>query len=309
MRIAVHLGTSEQAEALFVLALAGQEEGARNEERLWAMHKLLQAVLTKQELVGREAANEVERRRTEASQLVEAGSIRNRIATAPRAYVLRHSSVELARHAALCEPTPRRSEVRVSVELENDGARVELTAHDRVGLLARATGVLLDAGCSVNVATAATWPDETALASYHIHVPVLPVADDLRVRLEHLLDEPLIAAPVPDIELDFDDEGSPWHTRCTATGPDRPGLLHSLTSAFAAAGVSVHSARIATDGPLAVDEFELSDRRDAKLDERTKARVLQILLNGAKPNRRRFGRAEKFEKRWFRSATSDDGTL
>ena len=66
LRIAVHLGTSEQAEALFVLSLAGQEEGTRSEERLWALHKLLQAVLTKQELVGREAANEVERRRTEA---------------------------------------------------------------------------------------------------------------------------------------------------------------------------------------------------------------------------------------------------
>ena len=58
---------------------------------------------------------------------------------------------------------------------------------------------------------------------------------------------------------------------------DRPGLLHALTAAFAAAGVSVHAARITTEGDQAVDYFELSDGRGAKLDDRLKGRVLEIL--------------------------------
>jgi UTP:GlnB (protein PII) uridylyltransferase len=74
------------------------------------------------------------------------------------------------------------------------------------------------------------------------------------------------------------------------TGPDRPGLLHALTSAFAAAGVNVHAARIATDGSQVVDHFDLTDRRGAKLDEPTKARVLDVVVHGVEPRRRRqFG--------------------
>ncbi len=109
-----------------------------------------------------------------------------------------------------------------------------------------------------------------------------------------MLGEPVIAAPLSDIELTFDDASSPWHTRCTVTGPDRPGLLHALTAVFAAAGLSVHSARVGTDGRIAVDHFELTDTRGAKLDERTKAKVLDIVLHGAVPRRRRFSRGEKY---------------
>ncbi len=116
----------------------------------------------------------------------------------------------------------------------------------------------------------------------------------LRTRLTAQLGDPLIASAVPNVDLVFDNASSPWHTRCTATGPDRPGFLHTLTTAFAVAGVSVHSARITTDGSQAVDHFELTDPRGAKLGERAQARILDIALHGAVPRRRRFGRGQKY---------------
>ena len=58
--------------------------------------------------------------------------------------------------------------------------------------------------------------------------------------------------------------------------------------------MNVHSARITTRGAQAVDYFELTDGRGAKLDERTKARVLDVAFHGAVAKRRRFGRGEKY---------------
>jgi len=61
---------------------------------------------------------------------------------------------------------------RVAVDRDNDSWRVEIAARDRVGLLARATPVLLDAECSIQHATATTWGNGTALASFRREVDV-----------------------------------------------------------------------------------------------------------------------------------------
>ena len=116
------------------------------------------------------------------------------------------------------------------------------------------------------------------MASYRVHSQRAPEPEALRAALAEMLRSPLVAAAVPDIELVFDDVSSPWHTRCTAMGPDRPGLLFALTATFAAAGASVHSARITTENGEAVDHFELSDGHGTKLDDRAKERVLEIAL-------------------------------
>jgi [protein-PII] uridylyltransferase len=296
LQIAVHLETVEQAEALYLLSLSGA--GERHEDGLLRdLHDLVRAALAHPELVGREAGNAVERRRAEAAALVADGPVRERIRAAPRAYVLAHTPTELARQATLCEPAPGRDDVRILVEQLDDALRVEIAARDRVGLLARSTRVLLEAGCSIDEATATTWGDHTALASYRVASAPIPDADAVRTALVASLKAPLHAAPVPEIELVFDDAGSPWHTRCTAIGPDRPGLLHALTSAFAAAGVGVHSARITTDGPLAVDHFELTEPDGAKLDERAKARIVEIAQLGAAPRKRRFARGDSYMTR------------
>jgi hypothetical protein len=294
LQIAVHLGSVEQADALYLLSLAADDGDRQLSERLRALHGMVLTALSHPELVASDAANEVERRRAEALALTVDDRVRMRIHTAPRAYILVHSAVELARQIALCIPTPSGNEVRVALAREGDMIRVEIVACDRVGLLARTTAVLLDAGCSIEQASAGTWGDGTALASYRARAKYPPAPDVLRSSLEAILRTPLVAPPVPNVELVFDDSSSPWHTLCIATGPDTPGFLHALTATFAIAGVSVHSARITTEGSRVTDYFELTDTGGAKLDQRTKARILDIMLHGAVPRRRRFRRGQKY---------------
>ncbi len=294
LQIAVHLGTVEQADALYLLSRAIGGTDRLESEQLRELYDVVRSALGYPELVGREAGNEVARRRAEAAQLVLHTALRERIRTAPRAYVLAHTPAELAEHAALCEPPPGRDEVRVVVEHEGDALRVEIAARDRVGLLARATRVLFEADCSIEQAWATTWGDGTALSSYRVRARQMPRDEVLRERLSDRLREPVIASPISEIEMSFDDSSSPWHTLCTVSGPDRPGLLYALTAVFAAAGVSVHSARVTTDGTHAVDHFELTEASGTKLDERSKARILDTVLHGAVPRRRRFSRGEKY---------------
>jgi Kef-type K+ transport system membrane component KefB/predicted amino acid-binding ACT domain protein len=294
LQIAVHLGTIEQADALYLLSRAVDYRDRYEFEQLRALHSLVLTALSHPELVASDAADEVELRRAEALRLVTKDELQERIRTAPRAYVLVHTPSELAHQVALCEPAPGRDEIRVVVEREDDAVRVEVVARDRVGLLARTTGVLLNSDCSIEQASATTWGDGTALASYLVRAVRFPEPEMLGNRLAAMLGEPLVALPLANVDLAFDDASSPWHTRCTATGPDRPGFLHALTTAFAVAGVNVHSARITTNGSQAVDHFELTDGRGAKLDERTKARILDIAFHGAVPRRRRFRRGEKY---------------
>src|SRR5439155_26183508 len=112
-----------------------------------------------------------------------------------------------------------------------------------------------------------------------------PDGDALANEVAGVLDRPLTSPAAPQVSLLFDDDGSPWHTLCVTEAPDRPALLHALTTAFAAAGASVHSARVMTVGGAAVDEFELTDRNGRKLSDRAKEAIRHALADGVKPRR------------------------
>ena len=101
-----------------------------------ALHDLIQDALTRPELTGRAAANEVEHRKAEARAATSSDAVRERIDDAPREYVLSQTAADLLRHAELCEPTPGRHDIRVTVEQVDDGYRVEVVARDRLGLIA-----------------------------------------------------------------------------------------------------------------------------------------------------------------------------
>ncbi len=289
-QIAVHLESEQQARALYLLSRA--EPGAasaEDAERLRALYELVADALAQPELVGREASNEIERRRAEAKRLVVRESVRERIATAPRGFVLLQQPADLARQASLCEPPPTRDEIKAVVEQGADSVVIEVVARDRVGLLAHTTAVFIHHRCSIVDAAVATWGDSVALASYHVHVERLPDERVLERALTSALQTPLEASPAPDVHLEFDNTGSPWHTRCTATARDRPGLLNALTVAFALAGANVHAARVTTDGVNATDHFDLTNGRGGKLDDRMTRHVVEALSHGVQPRQRRFG--------------------
>ncbi len=214
-----------------------------------------------------------------------------RIDHAPRAYLLAVSPTDIARQVAQCDPLPHANTVRVAVSARVGGGwSVDVVGRDRPGLLARETGVLAEHRLDVVAAIAATWGDGCALASFDVKGSVAPDAERLQADLVAALDRPITSTPVADVVLDFDDSGSPWHTLATARAVDRPGLLHALTTAFAAAGANVHAARVHTDGGRVIDVFEMTDVRGPKLRPDSYARVQALLAEGVVERKRRLWR-------------------
>ena len=286
LALAVHLGRTEQARALYLLTRARSSDDQWEQERIDALYDLVQDALAHPELTGRAAANAVEHRKAEAVARTTDGATRERILSAPREYVLTQSPADLVRHAELCEPAPGRSDVRARADRIDDRYRVEIVARDRIGLMAATTRALADAGCDVTSALAVTWSDGTALSSYGVTEPP-PDAPALEARLRDLLKAKFEGRPLPNVTLTFDDHGSPWHTRCVVEASDVRGLLHGLTVAFASVGVNVHAASITTDGSRAVDTFELTDKNGAKLDDALKERLSTVVAQGVRPRGRR----------------------
>ena len=146
--------------------------------------------------------------------------------------------------------------------------------------IARETRALLDASCSVLAASAVTWSDGIAVASYRVESSTPPSADRLAQAVRNSIVAPLTVVPLPGATTVFDNESSPWWTRCRVEATDREGFLHRVTSAFAAANINVHSASVSTVDGHAVDEFEVSDAKGNKLDVKTQQRLETILEHG-----------------------------
>ncbi len=302
LQLAAHLGSPERARAQYLLAMANANGDVAQRDRLNALNGLLQQVLSHPELVGRGASNTVEERRARAGRLTDDPAVKERLAAAPRAYVLAADPVDLARQAALCEPPPGRQSVRVcvlsgaaanttgpAVTTKSTGAptnqfRVEFVATDRVGLLAAQAGVLATLGLDVAAAVVATWADGCALGSFVVSGP-RPDEVELEARVVAALDAPMSSPPLPEATIEVDNEASPWHSVVTVSAVDHRGLLHQLTTAFAAAGTNVHAARLSTLDGRACDVFELTDRSGTKLDDRGIERARRALIDGATPSR------------------------
>jgi [protein-PII] uridylyltransferase len=300
--LASHLDRPERARALYVLTLALAPVDPVERARLDELHARVLGALEQPDLTGREARNLLERRRAEAMRLVGDApalrDVRDRIAHAPRAYLLAQDAADVARQAALLEPVPPRGQARARVSalpLDVAGApigsrvwRIEVACRDRAGLLAHVSGVLARAGLSVEEAGIATWPDGGALESFRVHADAGTVPDEEQLE-QSIVDSfrrTLTSEPNPAALASFDDEASPWYTLCEIRAPDSPGLLHAITVGLAAAGADVHSARVRTVGGQALDTFEVTDRNGRKLDGTVKPLILTAITEGVRAARR-----------------------
>ncbi|HEY3096681.1 MAG TPA: cation:proton antiporter [Acidimicrobiia bacterium] len=288
--LATHIDRPERVRALYLLTLALGGLEPLDRARLDELLDLVLAVLEQPDLTGLEARNLVERRRAEAMRMADSNrAVAERIAAAPRTYLLAQEAADVARQAALLEPLPPRDGARVAAApLDGEQWRVEVASRDRPGLLATVSGVLAEFGLSVQEAVVATWDDGGALDAFRV-VPISRTPPDARTLTAAIVDafnQPLEAPPTPGAEVVFDDDASPWYTLCEVRCPDRPGVLHSITVGFASAGVDVHSARVATVEGVAVDRFELTDRNGRKLDESTKRSVVEAITGGVRTGRR-----------------------
>jgi len=298
--LAAHIETSQRARILYLLGIALADLGEVQRSRLDALHDQLQDLLNDPDLADGGMTELVRGRRTVAIDLTGDIHDARRIATAPRSLVLSCPPEELAQRVALLDTgAPARGFLRVSVTPSStslngwsgDLWRVDVATRDQAGLLAQITGALADAGLAVLDASVASWADKAVLDSFVVQSRTTPDAAALETTIRTWLGRALRADPIEDIRLDFDNDGSPWHTLCTLDGSDREGLLHAICTAFAANGVRVEAARVHTDGGRAKDRFALTTRSGAKLDDEDVQGVLESIRVGVTGNPRRTAAA------------------
>jgi UTP:GlnB (protein PII) uridylyltransferase len=286
LRIATHLDKPERARALYLLsaAVGGLEPWER--ERLDDLHALVQASLARPDLTGLQARNLVEARRQSALRLLGEGPAAAALGLAPRSWIVAHEPKALARHAELVARRPTVGGPLVVVASAGEGlARIDVSAKDSPGLLARSAAALSEAGIDVVEAGAAVWGRDGAIQTFLVRSAVPPDPDALRQRFLHAAHQPPSAVAARGARITWDDESSPWTTVCTIEAPDRTGLLAALASAFARAGAEVQSARATTTVEGTVrDLFEVTSRRGEKLHDAEKAQV-EAALAGEAPLR------------------------
>lgn len=285
LQMATHLHTSERLHSAHHLAVAlGPLEGWQ-QELLSERVRALASLLAHPDACDARSANLAASRRLAAEHLLER---HDRDMTAPierlrfatDAYLLAHDPESLARHARLVEPLPRPGHVRVDVtpDPRPDHWIIDVACRDRKAVLALLTSALNGHDLDIVSASIATWPDGGVLDSFVVRTPVRPSPQAVAAAFETALSKrPPRPTALHDVELEVDNGLLPWHTSITFRGTDRPGLLRSVTAAFAAAGITVHAARVETIDGVAVDRFDVSDRLGRKLGPVLEARLRAAL--------------------------------
>jgi Kef-type K+ transport system membrane component KefB/glycine cleavage system regulatory protein len=285
-QLAEHLGSAALAHDSYLVALT-QPMSARHRDALDELHRQVLDLLAHPEHLGERADSLAEARRKAAEALsTEPGTI-ERLRAASVNHLLAHEPDELSRQARLIEPLPSRGVVRVAVSPDGrpDHWIVDVACRDVDGLLARLTRTLTATGCDIVSATLATWGDGGVVDTFVVRSAVRPKARALAAAFEEALRHKVVVEAVPGLDVSFDNHALAWHTSATVTGPDRPGALAALAAAFAAAGVVVHRARVATTAAGVVDRFALTDRHGRKLDAAAIERVRRALA-GERARRR-----------------------
>ena len=268
--LAVHLQRPERARALHVLTLATGQLDPWLRRRV---DEVAQRVLDVLAL----PRDHVEDRRREVASIVSRGLVADRVAHAPRSWLLSAPATDLARQAALVEPLPPGGRVRVQLAGSHG---IEVAGRDRPGFLASVTAALDDAGLEVCGASTATWPDGGVAMAFDIEGGPIDTSV-LAAAIEAAGRRPRAAAGVPDARLAFDAESSPWHTVVDVSAPDRPALLHAIATACASSGCSIRSAQATTERGRALDRFEVVNRRGEKLTHAEQDALRETLRKGS----------------------------
>ncbi|MFZ9483436.1 MAG: cation:proton antiporter, partial [Ilumatobacteraceae bacterium] len=268
LQVATHLHTPDRLHGAHHLAVALGPLEIWQQELLAERIQALGALLAHPESHDPGATNLAATRRLAAEHLLE---MHDRDMTAPierlrfasDTYLLSHDAESLARHARLIEPLPRPGNVRVEVtpDPRPDHWIVDVACRDRRAVLALLTSSLATEGLDIAGASIATWPDGGVLDSFVVRHTDRPSARTLATAFESALSRrPPRPTALTGVSLEIDNGLLPWHTSVIVRGDDRPGLLRSVTAAFAASGIVVHAARVDTVDGVAVDRFDVSDR-------------------------------------------------
>lgn len=215
-------------------------------------------------------------------------AVADRIAAAPEAFVAQLSAGEIARACTLLDDVPEPGSVRVAVTPATGAGKwyVDVAGSDRPRLLTAIAGALTTAGLDIDTAAVAGWADGAVLDAFVVRSPIRPDVDRLTEAIGDHLGRPLTAAPVKHARVRFSEAGAA--SICDLRAADRPGLLHAVTAAFAAAGAEVQAARIMTVRGQATNRFTLSDGGERAIDATQEAAIRACLrwgVVGGRPRR------------------------
>ena len=294
--LADRVGTIERLKLLAVLTYAdisGVNPSAMTPwrlEQLWSVYRVARQELTRE--------LETDRIQEIPADLKAAPEIASRadfIKGFPVRYLRTHSPAEIERHIRLYElsrPTG------VAVELKHtEGAwRLAIVARDMPFLFASLAGALSSFGLEILKAEAFANSKGHILDTFVFADPrrTLELNPSEAERLQDLIRK--VAAgkqdvqkllknrPQPDAKraaapptVEFDREACDTATLVEIVTEDRPGLLHSLATAFSSAACNIDVVLIDTKGNRAIDVFYVA-HQGAKLTPETQAHLKERLL-------------------------------
>lgn len=209
-------------------------------------------------------------RRHEAIRLAHGAEIAARIESAPAAFVLSHDPQAIASAVRHLHPMPPRGQAQVTVEpFDGSSWVVRIVTHDSSALLARITDAMHAARLNILSADLATWPDDAVLDTFVVSAPAPPSVAELQELVNSRLVEfhPQTAMKTigSHCAIEVDDIAHPINSVITISGPDQPGLLSHIASAFALSAIEVHHAVISTTDGVITDIFEVTDSEGKKL--------------------------------------------
>ncbi len=192
--------------------------------------------------------------------------------------------------------------VRIDADETRDATRVLITMADHPGLFSRMAAALALARAHVVDARSFTTADGMAASAFWIQqTGGKAYAADAFGKLQRSVDRALRGEVKPRAALAerrravrkrersfdaptriiFDNEASDIYTVIEVDTRDRPGLLHDLTGALAAANINIFSAVIATYGEQAVDVFYVKDLFGLKIRSPAKQQAIARKLRAA----------------------------
>ncbi len=184
-----------------------------------------------------------------------------------------------ARQARAADEAHERLNLSSKTDTFRSVTEVSIYTGDHPGLFSQLAGAVAMCGATIVDAKIFTTTDGMALDLFSIQDTGGKSLTDAR-RIERLRDtikRVLTGQVVPRKVIDarqvrrreaafrveprvlVDNSASDTYTVIEVNGRDRPGLLHDLTRALFAAGLTIHSAQIATYGERAVDVFYVKD--------------------------------------------------
>jgi [protein-PII] uridylyltransferase len=220
----------------------------------------------------------------------------------PRRYLRTHAASEILGHMNMAA---RLGEDTVQLGLNRGRHWYELTlvTPDRPQLFAKVAGAL--AAWGMNIVKAAAFSNQSGIVvdtfyftdrfrtlelnlpewerfKASIHDVLLGKSDLERMLRDRLLAERRASPKVKvDTKLEMDNDCSAHSTLIEVITQDQPGLLHRISSVFAAANCNIEIALIETEGQMAIDVFYLTSASD-KLTPEHQNRLCAALLEKLK---------------------------